>query len=91
MFVIIMYVIFIIIFFIMFVTVFVIIFLYTMFIAHCAMHREVEVADGIPDPGAGLPDPFEYFEKVSIMILIRMMMAIIIRIMMMIPLSTFKK
>jgi len=25
--------------------------------------REVEVADGIPDPGAGLPDPFEYFEK----------------------------
>ena len=26
--------------------------------------REVEVADGIPDPGAGLPDPFEYFEKV---------------------------
>ena len=30
----------------------------------CWFFREVEVADGIPDPGAGLPDPFEYFEKV---------------------------
>jgi hypothetical protein len=25
--------------------------------------REVEVADGIPDPGAGMPEPYEPFEK----------------------------
>ena len=37
--------------------------------------REVEVADGIPDPGAGLPDPFEYFEKV---ILCTFVLAVII-------------